>query len=82
MVTSMAKVRKKKHEPAPGLQGMPERALDRLRSIEVQAERLGVSTFTVRRKIKNGTLKGVRVGRRLLIADSVVDSVIQNGCAE
>ena len=51
-------------------------------SIDVTAERLGVSPFTVRRKIKSGALKGVRVGRRVLVPDSFIENVIQNGCTE
>jgi excisionase family DNA binding protein len=56
--------------------------VSRLRSIDVTAERLGVSPFTVRRKIKCGALKAVRIGRRILVSDSAIEDVIQNGCKE
>jgi excisionase family DNA binding protein len=54
--------------------------LNRLCSIDATAHRLGISTFTVRRKIKSGALKGVRVGRRVLVPESVIMNVIENGC--
>ena len=52
----------------------------RLNSIDVVAERLGVSVFTVRRLIKSGALKSVHVGRRLLISQATVEQVIEHGC--
>jgi excisionase family DNA binding protein len=66
---------------SPNSQGLAERT-DRLHSVDVTAERLGISTFTVRRKIKSGALKSVRIGRRVLVPDSVIEEVIQNGCAQ
>jgi excisionase family DNA binding protein len=57
-------------------------SVSRLCSIDATAERLGVSTFTVRRRIKSGALKGVRIGRRVLVPDSAIEQVIQNGCKE
>jgi excisionase family DNA binding protein len=56
--------------------------VSRLCSIEATADRLGVSPFTVRRKIKTGALKSVRIGRRRLVPESVIEDVIQNGCQE
>jgi excisionase family DNA binding protein len=56
--------------------------VSRLFSIDDTAERLGVSPFTVRRKIKSGALKSVRIGRRVLVPNSVIEQVIQNGCKE
>jgi excisionase family DNA binding protein len=70
----MAIVTENEHE-------QPERA-ERLRSIATTAERLGISRFTVRRKIKAGVLKSVRVGRRVLVPNSAIENVIKNGCAK
>jgi len=70
----MALITKNEHQ-------QPERA-EHLRSIATTAERLGISPFTVRRKIKAGVLKSVRVGRRVLVPDSAIENVIKNGCAE
>jgi len=52
----------------------------RLSSIPVVANRLGVSTFTVRRLIKAGALKSVRISRRVMVPDSAIESAIENGC--
>jgi excisionase family DNA binding protein len=70
----MAIVTKNEHE-------QPERA-ERLRSITATAERLGVSPFTVRRKIKLGVMKSVRVGRRVLVPESEIEDIIKNGCVQ
>jgi excisionase family DNA binding protein len=51
-----------------------------LNSIYTTAEKLGVSPFTIRRLIRDGALKGVRVGRRLLVSQAVVDHIMQHGC--
>jgi excisionase family DNA binding protein len=60
----------------------PRSTLNHLCSIDATAKRLGVSTCTVRRKIKSGVLKGVRVGRRVLVPESVIMNVIENGCGQ
>jgi excisionase family DNA binding protein len=52
-----------------------------LNSIHATAKKLGVSPFTIRRLIRDGALKGVRVGRRLLVSQRVIDDVMENGCA-
>lgn len=62
-------------------QEQPERD-ERLCSVAATAKRLGISPFTVRRKIKMGVLKSVRVGRRVLVADSVIRYIIKNGCTQ
>jgi excisionase family DNA binding protein len=62
----------------PELAGRPSHLV----SIDDTAQRLGVSTFTVRRQIKSGALKSVRIGRRVLVPDSAIENAIQNGCQE
>lgn len=39
-------------------------------SIDEAADRLGVSTKTVRRRISDGTLKAVRIGPRIIRIDA------------
>jgi excisionase family DNA binding protein len=51
-----------------------------LRSINESATRLGVSPFTVRRLVKAGRLKAVRVGRRVLVSDTEIGRVMEEGC--
>lgn len=53
---------------------------ERLESIEEVAKRFSVSTFTVRRLIKNGDLKAVRVSKRVLIPATEVQRVLVEGC--
>jgi excisionase family DNA binding protein len=55
-------------------------SLKRLSSIHVTAQRLGVSTFTVRRLIKTGALKSVRISRRVMVPESAIASAVENGC--
>jgi excisionase family DNA binding protein len=52
----------------------------RLLSIEAGADRIGVSTFTVRRLMKAGAIKFVRVGRRILIPQAEVERIVADGC--
>jgi excisionase family DNA binding protein len=54
----------------------------RLSSIDVTAKRLGVSTFTVRRLIKAGALKSVRISRRVMVPESAIASAVENGCEQ
>ena len=54
---------------------------DSLIGLKIAAQRLGVSEFTVRRRVKEGLVRSVRLGRRLLISESEVDRVIREGCA-
>jgi excisionase family DNA binding protein len=55
---------------------------ERLRSIPEAAERLNISHFTVRRLIKSGALKAVRISKRVLIAESELIRVIAEGCGK
>jgi len=54
---------------------------EKLNPIQDASERLGVSVFTVRRLIKTGSLKAVRVARRLLIPESEILRVCSEGCS-
>jgi excisionase family DNA binding protein len=49
-------------------------------SIEEASRRLCVSTFTTRRLIKAHQLRGVRVGRRVLIPASELARAMHEGC--
>lgn len=55
---------------------------ERLRSVPEAAERLHVSSFTVRRLIRSGALKAVRISKRVLIAESELMRVISEGCGK
>jgi excisionase family DNA binding protein len=52
----------------------------RLFSIHVAAQRLGVSTFTIRRLIRDGALKSVRISRRVMVPARAIENAIENGC--
>ena len=56
-----------------------ESASDCLHSITDAAERLRISQFTVRRLVADGALKAVRIGRRVMIAESTLAVIIANG---
>jgi excisionase family DNA binding protein len=49
-------------------------------SIVLVAERLGVSAFTVRRLIRRGALKSVRIARRVMIPEVEIERAIRHGC--
>jgi excisionase family DNA binding protein len=51
-----------------------------LRSVKDSAVRLGVSPFSVRRLVKTGQIKAVRVGKRVLVSDAEIGRVMQEGC--
>jgi excisionase family DNA binding protein len=51
-----------------------------LQAVEGVSRRLAVSAFTVRRLIKAGHLRAVRVGKRVLIPESEVQRVMREGC--
>jgi excisionase family DNA binding protein len=53
---------------------------ERLNSLRETADRLGVSIFTVRRLISAGSLRAVRVSRRLLVPESEVLRTCAEGC--
>jgi len=54
--------------------------IEQLRSFQEAADRLAVSPWTLRRAVKRGEVKAVRVGRRrLLIAEKEILRVIHEG---
>jgi excisionase family DNA binding protein len=53
---------------------------DRLHDIREAAARLAVSPWTVRRLIDRAELRGVRVGRRVLVSEAEIMRVIRQGC--
>jgi excisionase family DNA binding protein len=55
---------------------------ERLQSVEEVSKRLAVSSFTTRRLIKTKQLRAVRVGKRVLVAESEIDRVIAQGCGK
>jgi len=55
---------------------------ERLLSVEEASRQLGVSTFTIRRLIKSKQLRTVRVGKRVLISQSEIARVIEQGCGK
>jgi excisionase family DNA binding protein len=52
---------------------------DKLNSIVETASRLRVSPWTVRRLIDRAELRGVRVGRRVLVSEREILRVIKHG---
>jgi excisionase family DNA binding protein len=56
--------------------------MDRLNSIMETARRWGVSPDTVRRLIRDQGLHAVRVSRRVLVPESEVARVCQEGCGK
>jgi excisionase family DNA binding protein len=59
---------------------MTAESQESLTSIEEASRRLCVSTFTTRRLIKARQLRGVRVGRRVLIPASELARAMHEGC--
>jgi excisionase family DNA binding protein len=55
---------------------------DRLNPIDLVAKRLGVSSFTVRRQIRAKQLRAVRIGKRVLVAESEIERIIREGCGQ
>jgi excisionase family DNA binding protein len=55
---------------------------DRLTSVSETSERLAVSSFTLRRLIKAGQVRAVRVGKRVLIPGSEIERIIASGCGK
>jgi excisionase family DNA binding protein len=53
---------------------------DQLRSINETSQRLGVSTFTTRRLIKAGSIKAVRISKRVMVRESEIERVMAHGC--
>ena len=50
-----------------------------LRNVEQAAELLGISRWTVRSYIKTGKLKAVRLGRRVLLEESELERLVDEG---
>lgn len=48
-------------------------------SVAQVAERLNVSTFTVRRLIRSGDIRAVNIGARVLVADMELQRIMVNG---
>ena len=57
-------------------------ASDRLKPVEEAARHLAVSTFTVRRLIKAGQIRAVRVGKRVLVPESEIQRIVAQGCGK
>jgi excisionase family DNA binding protein len=55
---------------------------DKLTSVVETSQRLSISTFTTRRLVKAGQLRAVRVGKRVLIPESEIVRVIEEGCGK
>jgi excisionase family DNA binding protein len=55
---------------------------DRLNSVAETSRRLGVSKFTTMRLIKGNQIRGVRIGKRLLISESEIRRVMREGCGK
>ena len=50
-----------------------------LKSVEQAAGLLGISRWTVRAYIRDGRLKPVRLGRRVLLAEDELERLIEQG---
>jgi excisionase family DNA binding protein len=55
---------------------------EKLHSVEETGGKLAVSSFTVRRLIKAGEMRAVRVGKRVLIPGSEIERIIAEGCGK
>jgi excisionase family DNA binding protein len=53
--------------------------MEALRSIEIAAERLGVSPWTIRAWAANGRMKSVKLGSRRMIPESEILRVMADG---
>jgi excisionase family DNA binding protein len=51
-----------------------------LHGVKETASRIGVSSWTVKRLIKRGKLRSVRIGRPLLISEREIRRVVRCGC--
>jgi excisionase family DNA binding protein len=56
--------------------------MEQLKSIEETADTLGLSAWTVRRYVQTGKIRPVRLGRRVLIEQSEIQRVIEDGRGE
>jgi excisionase family DNA binding protein len=55
-------------------------AMTKLVSVEESAYRLGISSLTVRRLVKCGRLRSTRIGRRLLLPETEIARIANEGC--
>jgi excisionase family DNA binding protein len=53
---------------------------DSLLSVRAAAARLGISLMTARRLIKRGYVRGVHVGKRVLVPESEIARIVATGC--
>lgn len=58
---------------------MTESANPRLYSVAQAAQALAISKSTLRGHVKAGTIKPVRVGRRVLFAPAELDRIVKRG---
>jgi excisionase family DNA binding protein len=56
--------------------------MESLKSIEQTAEVLALSPWTVRAYVRQGKIRPVRIGRRVLIEQSEIQRVIESGKVE
>lgn len=56
-----------------------EHMTDKLNNILETASRLRVSPWTIRRLVDRGELRGVRIGRRVLVSEREILRIIRNG---
>jgi excisionase family DNA binding protein len=50
-----------------------------LQPVKIAAQRLGISVWTLRKKAYEGDIVSVKIGVKLLIPESEVDRLIQEG---
>jgi excisionase family DNA binding protein len=50
-----------------------------LESIEATAYALGISPWTVRKRVREGLIRSVRIGRRVLIQPKEIERIIDEG---
>jgi excisionase family DNA binding protein len=55
---------------------------NRLISVKVAAERLGIATITAYRMAEDGRLKSIRLGGRRLIALATIEALIESAIGE
>ena len=76
-----------KYLPGPGGELLPVRprlgitseSMEPLLNLDEAAEMIGRTHWTLRRDVKAGTLKSVRIGRRIMIEASEIRRLIEAG---
>jgi len=56
--------------------------MESLKSIEQAAEVLALSPWTVRAYVRQGKIRPVRIGRRVLLEESELRRIVENGRVE